>query len=68
MFYGEDTVDVGYNKKVVEVDNNMYNVVHNNHWLNLTRNDIDNYVLFPYQLSAVFVHIISFFQLVKYIY
>ena len=65
LFYEEDTVDVGYNKKMVDVDNMMYHVFHNNHRLKFTPNDIENYVLFPYHLSAVFVKTICLCQLVK---
>ena len=32
FFYDDDTVDIGYNKQVVDVDNTMYHVFHNIHW------------------------------------
>ena len=38
LFYDNDTVEVGYNKKVVEVDNTMYHVFHNNNRLNYILN------------------------------
>ena len=60
LFYEEDTVDVGDNQQVFEVDNTTYPIVHNNHWLKLTMKDIVNYVLFPYHLSAVFVQSLCF--------
>ena len=53
LFYDNDAVVIGHNQKVVEVYNTMYHAVHNNHWLNLTLNDITKYVLFTYCLSAV---------------
>ena len=65
LLYDDDTVDVGYNKQVVEVDNITYHIVHNNHWLNLKLNGIANYFLFPYQLSDVFAKIKTFCQSVK---
>ena len=65
LFYDDDTVDVSYNQQVVEVDNIMYHVVHDNHWLNLTINNISNYVMFPYYLRSVFVPIICLYQMVK---
>ena len=57
LFYDVDTVDVGYNQQVAEVDNTMYHVIHNNYWLNLTLNKIVICVLYPYHLSAVFLQI-----------
>ena len=65
MLYDYDTLDVGYNQKLVEVENTMYCVVHNNHWLKLNLNEIVNYIMFPYYFSAVFVKILCFCQLVK---
>ena len=65
FLYDEDTVDVGYNQQVVEVDNTIYYVIHDNHWLKLMLNDITNYFLFPYHLSAVFVKILCFCQLAE---
>ena len=44
LLYHENTVNVGYNYQV-EVDNTMYHVVHDNHWLILTLHNIANYVL-----------------------
>ena len=57
MFHEDTTVDIGYNKNVVEVDNTMYHVVHDNNLLKLNLYKISNYVLFPYHLSIVFVQI-----------
>ena len=51
FLYDNDTVAFDYNQKVVKVDNMMYHVVHDNHWLNLTLNKISNYVLFSYHLK-----------------
>ena len=31
LLYDDDNVDVGYNQQVVEFDNMMHHVVHNNH-------------------------------------
>ena len=68
FFYYAKTVAVAYNQQVVEVDNIMSHVAHDNHFLNLTLKDIENYVLFPYHLSAVFVKTPCFCQLVKHFY
>ena len=65
LLYDADTVDVDYNKQVVGVDNMMYHVVHDNNVLNLSLNEISNYVLFTYHLSPVFVQILCFCQLVN---
>ena len=68
FLYYDDTVEVGYNQHVVEVDNMMYHVVHDNHWLNLTLHKIAKHVLFPYHLSTEFVQVICFFPSVKHFY
>ena len=65
FLYDGYTVHVGYNQQVVEVDNTMYNVFHYNYWLDLMLNKIVNYILCPYHLSAVFLQILCFYQLVK---
>ena len=65
LLYDENTVDVGYNQRLVEVDNIMYNVVHDNYWLKLMTNKIVDYFLFLYHLSTLFVKNLCFCQSLK---